>query len=294
MQAASRILAAFLLVTLAACGQGGDRSASPPAAETAAATTTETTADVPQEAATEAAQPVKPAPADTAPGTDEAPAAVAESASPQEAPASNLGKEIELAKPAAQAPAEWKFRDGAHYRTLPAAQGTSSSPDKIEVAEVFWYGCPHCYDLEPVIEDWARRQADDVSFVRIPVMWSPGHEIHARLFYTAQALGKLDEIHPAVFRAFHIERNLLQDEDEIRKLFGKFGVSAEEFNKTFRSFAVESQLQRARAFMTRYRVKAVPLLVVNGKYVIDGPEIKSRDQQLAVVDELVLRERLKQ
>ena len=279
-------LAATLLALLAACGQGSEPA--PTTGDAAPAATSP--APAPAEA---------PAPSQDAAALTESPAAagaVEESAgNPQEAAGSNLGKDIQLAAapPPATAPAEWKYREGPHYRTLPAAQGTSSSPGKIEVAEVFWYGCPHCYDLEPVLDDWAKRQAADISFVRIPVMWSQGHETHARIFYTAQALGKLDEIHPAVFRAFHQDGQMLQDEDDIREFFGKFGVSAEDFNKTWRSFAVESQLQRAKSLMTRYRVKAVPLLVVNGKYVTDGPEIRTRDQQLELVDELVLRERLK-
>jgi thiol:disulfide interchange protein DsbA len=271
-------LGLLLAATLAACGQ----PESPPASRTAAA-------------------PVA-APAEAAPGTSPAPeaavdtAAQASAASVEESvsePAGpGLGKDIVLA--ANEPPAaisKWKFRQGAHYNLLPAAQGTSSSPGKIEVAEVFWYGCPHCFDLEPQIAEWAKRQPADVSFVKIPVTWQQLHEVHARVFYTAEALGKLDQIGPEVFRAFHLQGKQLLDENEIRTFFGQFGVSAEQFDSTWRSFGVDSAVKRAKELTQRYRVRSVPLLIVNGKYVTDGPEIRSHKEQLELVDELIQRER---
>jgi thiol:disulfide interchange protein DsbA len=275
--AASLMFAA--VATLAACG----KPEAPAVASTPAAT-----AAPPAEAAAAS----EPAPAPTVDSTATAPlATVAETGSEPAGP--DLGKDIVLAAETATpaAPAQWKFRQGAHYSLLPAAQGTSSSPGKIEVAEVFWYGCPHCFDLEPQIKEWAARQPADVSFVKIPVTWQQPHEIHARLFYTAEALGKLDQISPEVFRAFHLQGKQLLEENEIRAFFGQFGVSAEQFNSTWSSFGVESALKRAKELTQRYRVRSVPLLIVNGKYVTDGPEIRSHKEQLELVDELIQRER---
>lgn len=192
--------------------------------------------------------------------------------------------------PAAQQ-TNWQYKEGDYYSTLSSAQGSSSPAGKIEVAEVFWYGCGHCYNLEPVIADWEKRLPSDVSLVRIPVMWNPTNEIHARVFYTAEALGKRAQISPAMFKAIHIDNKPMTEEPAIQQMFAEFGVSADTFNKTFRSFAVESQLRRARELTTRYRVKGVPLLVVDGKYLTDGPQIKSHDDLLAVAEELVQRER---
>lgn len=185
----------------------------------------------------------------------------------------------------------WQYKEGDYYTVLTSAQGGGSPAGKIEVAEVFWYGCGHCYNLEPVIADWEKRLPSDVSLVRIPVMWNPTNEIHARIFYTAEALGKRAQISPAVFKAIHIDNKPMTDEQEIQKLFAEFGVSADTFNKTFRSFAVESQLRRAKDLTMKYHVKGVPLLVVDGKYLTDGPKIKSHDDLLAVAEELVQRER---
>ena len=237
-----------------------------------------------------------------------APAAepTAESAPTAEAVATSVNETIETAEtsplpardivlPANNPPAaqqtNWQYKEGDYYTTLTSAQGGSSPAGKIEVAEVFWYGCGHCYNLEPVIAEWEKQLPADVNLVRIPVMWNPTNEIHARIFYTAEALGKRAQISPAVFKAIHIDNKPMTDEKDIQKLFEEFGVSADTFNKTFRSFAVESQLRRAKDLTLKYHVRGVPLLVVDGKYLTDGPMIKSHDDLLAVAEELVQRER---
>lgn len=185
----------------------------------------------------------------------------------------------------------WKYSPEKHYTILTTAQGTSSAPDVIEVTEVFWYGCPHCYSFDPYLEKWKENLPDDVNFVRLPVMWNPTNQIHARLFYTAEALGKLDEVHEAVFRAMHRDKQTLTTEASIQEFFLGYGISEQEFTDTFRSFAVESKLQRAKNLTQRYRIQSVPLLVTNGKYLTQGSEIKTFEEMLAVTDELVDRER---
>jgi len=175
---------------------------------------------------------------------------------------------------------------------LTTAQGTSSAPDVIEVAEVFWYGCPHCFNFDPYLEKWAPKLPDDVRFIRLPVMWNPTNQIHARIFYTAEALNKLDVMHDAIFKEMHSNRKPLTSEDDIREFFSRFDVSDEEFNGTFRSFGVESKLKRAQNLTQRYRVQSVPLLVINGKYLTTGPGVKNFDDMLAVAEELMERERL--
>jgi thiol:disulfide interchange protein DsbA len=204
-----------------------------------------------------------------------------------------LGKEIVLADNSSggSGKTDWKYTEGQHFSALPAAQGTSSSPGKIEVAEVFWYGCSHCYNLEPLLSDWVKRLPDDVAFVRVPVMWNPTNEIHARVYYTAEALGKTDQINPAMFKAIQIDNRPMTEEKDIQLLFEQIGVSASDFNKTFRSFSVESQLKRAKDLTVKYRVKGVPLLVIDGKYTTDGPEIRNQQDLLAVTDELIQRQR---
>ena len=222
---------------------------------------------------------------------------VEESAADEEATDDAADEEIVLAESEpegeAQAAPQWKFTEGQHFTKLTTAQGTSSAPDVIEVAEVFWYGCPHCYNFEPYIDRWTPSLPDDVRFIRLPVMWNPTNQMHARIFYTAEALKKLDDMHSEIFKEMHINRKMLTSEDEIRAFFARFGVSEDDFNNTFRSFPVESSLKRARNLtVERYRVQSVPLLVVNGKYLTTGPGVKNFDDMLAVTEELIERERL--
>ena len=188
------------------------------------------------------------------------------------------------------APATQKFKANTHYVKLTTAQGTSSPPDVVEVAEVFWYGCPHCFNFDPIVSNWAKNLPDGVNFIRLPVMWNPTNAMHARLFYTLEALGKLDEVHGAIFTEMHVNNKTLTSETEILEFVSRNGISAEDFKKTFRSFAVESSLKRAQNLTQKYRIQSVPLLVINGTYLTTGEGIKNFDDMLAVADELIALE----
>ncbi len=280
------LLATALSIT-AACGKAPETQSPAPAAETAPIA-----APVPVAEAEPDATPVVTAVEESA-GTESVGTEVVgkEAATPPDANA--IGKDIVLAANSSGVPekTDWQYKEGQHFSTLSTAQGTSSSPGKIEVAEIFWYGCSHCYSLEPLITDWVKKLPGDVTFVRIPVMWNPTNEIHGRVYYTAEALGKLDLITPAMFKAIQVENRPMTEEKDILLLFEQNGVSAADFNKTFRSFSVDSQLKRAKDLTVKYRVKGVPLLVIDGKYTTDGPEIRNQQDMLAVTEELIQRER---
>jgi thiol:disulfide interchange protein DsbA len=184
-----------------------------------------------------------------------------------------------------------RFSLGTHYERLSPTQPTSSGPDKIEVAEIFWYGCPHCYTFDPYLESWKENLSADVSFVRLPALWNPALQLHARIYYTAEVLGKLDEMHSAVFREMHVNRNNLGDPIAIRNFFANFGVDAATFDKTFESFAVYTKIQRADELARRYRVSSVPTVIVNGKYTTNATMAGSYPNLLEVIDELVAMER---
>ena len=190
----------------------------------------------------------------------------------------------------AQDTPDGKFEEGMHYHRLVPAQGTSSPADKIEVAEFFTYGCTYCYRMDTYIEEWRKKQTAEVNFIHIPAAGDPPWDAHARLFLTLQATGELKDAHRDVFRAIHTEnRPLLRLADQER--FAKhYGVSAEDFRNAYRSFGVESQLKRITDLMRRYRILAVPTLVVNGKYVVRGTLDSSMSELLEIVDELVRRE----
>lgn len=183
-----------------------------------------------------------------------------------------------------------ELRAGKDYRVIDPAQPTSTEAGKVEVAEVFQYSCPACFRAEPLLAQWKSQKADYVNFVRIPAPWNDLSALHARAYYTAEALGKLDEMHQAFFNEIHVERNLLETEDKLAQFFGRFGVDAETFRKTFGSFSVHTKVQRANDLIQRYRVLATPNIVVEGKYVTDGSMAGSYDRWFAIIDALAERE----
>ena len=205
-----------------------------------------------------------------------------EEAVPQSAPLAGAG---------AGAPLSARFQLNTHYRRLAPTQPTSSSPEAVEVAEVFWYGCPHCAAFDPYLAAWEERKADYVSFVRIPAVWNPLVQLHARAFYTAEALGRSEQMHEAFFREIHVNRNALDDEAKLQEFFAGFGVDAAAFKTAFDSFAVHTKLQRADELSRRYEISSVPTIVINGKYVTDGEMAGGYEPLIELIDELAATER---
>ena len=186
---------------------------------------------------------------------------------PAEAPAS--AQAANEARPAAAVNANYVA--GTHYEVLPQPVPTAD-PNRIEVTEVFWYGCGHCYDFEPLFEAWAESLPDDVAIVRSPAMWDQQGimERHARIYYTARALGVFDKLHMAAFEAMNLHRNQLETEDAIAKLFEDNGVSREDFDRTFNSFGVTSAVRQAESRLRGYRTQGTPEVVVNGSYRVSS------------------------
>ena len=191
---------------------------------------------------------------------------------------------------------DWQFSEGRHYARMVPTQPTLGGADKIEVAEFFWYGCGHCYTFEPAINAWAKEAPANVRFVRIPGMWNNALKLHARLFYTEEVLarnGKIDDpegFRASVFDEFHRRGNRLLNIDAIERHFARFGVSSEDFQKTWNSFEVAQKLRVADDLARRYSINAVPMMVVNGKYRTGAAEAGGYPQLIEVIDELVERE----
>jgi protein dithiol oxidoreductase (disulfide-forming) len=188
------------------------------------------------------------------------------------------------------APASPPFEAGKHYTVLSPAQPTSTDSDKVEVAEIFMFGCPGCFGFEPHIQRWLGRKADYVNFVRIPAPWNPAAVLHARAYYAAEALGKSEEIDGDFFSEIHTNRNMLDSEAKLAALFAKHGVDEATFKSTFNSFAVNAKLKRAEELVRRYRVQSTPTVVVNGKYSTTGTMAGSYEAWFAIIDDLAARE----
>lgn len=200
-----------------------------------------------------------------------------------------IGAALLLAVTATAAVAEEEFQEGVHYQVLSTPQPTSTG-DKVEVLEIFWYGCPHCYRFEPYIERWLKNKPANAEFVRLPGVLRPSWEIHARAFYTAQTLGVFDKIHTPLFNAIHDARRNLETEEALRDFFVEHGVSKDDFAKTFRSFAVETKVNRAKSMVERYGIDGVPAMIVNGKYRFSNGTTGGPANTLKLIDYLVAKE----
>ncbi len=184
---------------------------------------------------------------------------------------------------------EAQFALGTHYVQLPARQPVATG-DKIEVREFFWYGCPHCYRLEPYLDRWLERLPDDVAYVRTPGVarrWLP----HARAYFAFQALGVTDKVHRAFFDAIHKEGKKLADEASIAEFLAPYGVDAAAFRKAFNSFGVKTQVQKAKQLNFRYGVDSVPTITVDGLYKTSVPQAGGPNQLIQLLDHLIAKAR---
>lgn len=182
------------------------------------------------------------------------------------------------------------YEEGKHYTVITPALRTTN-PEAVEVAEFFWYGCSHCYTFESMISPWKKKLADDVVFRGIPAVWRQGMDLHAQAYYTAEALGVMDPMHEVIFKAMNVDRKPLASQAEIRTLFTANGVSAEDFDKTFTSFGVNSQVRKGVSTGRSAKISGTPSMMVNGKYLITSRGAGSQAGMLKVVDYLVEKER---
>jgi thiol:disulfide interchange protein DsbA len=266
------IVAATCGLLLAGCGQQAEQDVPPPAQSAAPAT-----APAASTAATPAAAPPVRVTED---------GETVEEATIQVSP---VAAAVAANTPTAQAPMAPGWVEGQHYRALPAPQPTSVPAGSIEVTEIFWYGCGHCYHLQAVIESWqGKGRPDYVRLNYLPVIWNAVTREDARVFYTLEALGKVEALQSAVFRETHVNGNPLTvvkgnqvdvaaSEKKVRDFLVRNGVKAEDFDRTFRSFAVENRLRAGEIMLRRYMADHTPMIVVNGKWVTDvqmagGPE----------------------
>jgi thiol:disulfide interchange protein DsbA len=203
-----------------------------------------------------------------------------------------LGLALPLLASAADAPAKPKYEEGKHYTVL-SGQPKPSKSGKIEVTELFWYGCGHCYVFEPVLHEWEKTLAEDVALVRSPAMWQQRRNptdamwTHARLFYTASALGQLDKLHTVFFDAMHKHNKRLVTPEEISAVVSAQGLDGAAFVKTMDSFAVNAQVTQADARQRAYRVTGTPEIVVGGYYHISAGNAGGQKEMLEIADYLI-------
>jgi protein dithiol oxidoreductase (disulfide-forming) len=279
----------LLVASLTACGRESSQAPAANAAASAAATAPTVAAAAGAAAAAAAsvsdvavAAKTQQEGADTGKGTDSSEVAL---------------ERVAALAPEGQLPSV-KWIPGTNYKVLSPAQPTDVSPGKVEVIEFFWYGCPHCNVLDPYLENWRKLKPAYIEFVRVPAMWGEVQRVHARLFYTLQALGKLDELHAKVFDAIHNQqdplylpgddKSTLQDQLRFAKANG---ISESDFMTAYNSFAVQNNLQKADDLERRDRIQGVPAIVINGKYESDVGMAGSQDNLIQLTNDLAASEK---
>jgi thiol:disulfide interchange protein DsbA len=214
-----------------------------------------------------------------------------------------VASSVAAATPAAAAadlsgPSLWQ--EGVNYTRIVPAQPTAVAPGQVEVLEFFWYACPHCYDLDPLVEAWRKTKPAYVTFSRVPVTWSNGHRALARLFYTVKSLGKLDQLHSEIFKEIQQKADPLvasnpSDEAATERIQASFAAKEGIPEATFRNeyehgFSMANDLRNADELVQRYRIDAVPRFVINGKYIADVASAGGPDKLIALVGDLAAQE----
>lgn len=145
--------------------------------------------------------------------------------------------------------------------------------DIIVVREFFWYGCPHCYRLEPHMQKWAQTKAGDVAFFHTPAAFNPVWEASARGFYSAQLMGYQKQTHSKLFNAIFEENNAAligKSKDSLINWYASQGLDKGTFTGLYDSFAVNTKIARSNAAAQRYQITGTPSVVVHGKYIVQG------------------------
>ena len=181
------------------------------------------------------------------------------------------------------------FAEGKGYKDLAAIQPTQD-PAKVEVIEFFWYGCPHCYHLEPALNDWLATKPDNVEYIRQPAAFNQQWANHAKAFFTAKTLNVVDKIHADFFDAIQNQKQKLQSEADLADFFVAHGVVKEKFHEVFNSFAIDAKVRRAKVITVHYGVQGVPALVVNGKYKISAKSAGGQKNVIKVLKQLIAQE----
>ena len=187
--------------------------------------------------------------------------------------------------------AQKKPDEGSDYVALDKRVPVEAPQGKVEVIEFFWYSCPHCNAFEPKLEAWIKKNPADVVVRRVPVAFRDSFVPQQRLFYTLEAMGKVDEVHRKVFNAIHVDKLPLDKEDTITAWIEKQGVDKAKFTELYNSFSVQTKARRATQLQDAFKVQGVPALGIAGRWYTDGTMAGNMDRALQVTDYLIAEAR---
>ena len=180
--------------------------------------------------------------------------------------------------------------EGSNYKLIDPAQPTSSG-NKVEVLEFFFYGCSHCFHLHPELSAWGKKMPKDVDLVFVPTIFNPGWEPMAYTYYALEVLGKNHELHNALYDAWNVSNINLSDESKIAAFVAKHGVDSKKFSEAYHSFGVQSKIMRSKQLTQTYAIRGTPTLIVDGKYLITGLQPGETVKVLAELIEKARKER---
>lgn len=170
---------------------------------------------------------------------------------------------------------------GDDYSVLQPAQPVDTPPGKIQVNEFFWYGCPHCYALEPRLERWTAKLPADAVFQPVPAIFSQGWVPDAQVFYAFEALGVRKRLQLPFFNAIHQDHLRVNDKAAFEQWLRRHDVDPDKFGQVVTSFGVQSAVRRAADMTVAYRIEGVPTLAVQGRYTVSGEQSHVRDEERA-------------
>ena len=179
------------------------------------------------------------------------------------------------------------YKENQHYvRIDPIVPPVGDDEGRHEVVELFWYGCPHCFDFEPTIKEWKENKAEDIVFVRVPAIFNPRWEQHARAYYALEQMGELEKGHTLIFNGIHEQGRPLRDVDSIARFLAANGIDEAKFRESFNSFAVVTKVNRAKELVRQYQITAVPTVIVDGEYRISASTAGGYPQVIEIVETL--------
>ena len=161
----------------------------------------------------------------------------------------------------------------------------------IIIYEFFWYGCPHCYNLEPTMDRIEADLEKDTKVVKLPVALRDSWIPHAKLYYALKQMDKIDQVHNLIFEEIHLEDNQLNTEQQMIDFLGKHGIDTGKFIEKYNSFGTEARIKKASNLAKKYQINSVPTIIINGKFLTSGSYVSSYDELYSVVNLLVERER---
>lgn len=173
--------------------------------------------------------------------------------------------------------------NGKEYQTLSQPQQTDA-PGKIEVTEFFFFSCPHCNVLDPILTEWVKKQGSTISFKRVHVDFGQGQQPLQRMYYTLEAMGVEESLHTKIFHAIHVEHQFLRTDQDLLAFVTKNGVDQTKYLETSKSFAVEAKMRRAQSMQAAYKIDGVPTLYVDGHYMTSPSVLMGVNPNMAELD----------